>query len=513
MSYVYVCVEPPPSKQRFVVKRLRPEFNREPRAPQRFLSECLIWLRLGRHTNIVTARSAHQALPEPPAIVLEYLPGSVRGAMTGTPWEAGRVVLLGIGVLRALLHAGSVLPGFVHADLKPENLLLTSDGVVKVTDFGLSRMAAEHGGPAGGGTPMYMAPEQANGEPLTDAVDRYALGCILFEAITGHPVFGWLTDPDECRRLHADTPPSPTVTGLPDLDRLIAALLAKDPATRPTLRAALDTMAGIADRLGVPVPEASAEPPTWIQLGNVAQSLVNIRLMDEAIALYREILAVPDELDVRYATVGPVLARALREVDRLDEAEAALDRTARAFEHPEARRAAPDLRANWLNERASMAEVRGDRETARRLREQVVHIVPGGSVGWANLGKFRKDEGDSAGAVAAMTRAWQISADLRYAFHLVTWLIVADRATEAVPVGREVVRWHPDSGLAHALCLMALRLGAPADPATRRELAYHVERLGRIGLSVDELEGSGVPPEQWRQWIGGLRRSLAGMGR
>jgi tetratricopeptide (TPR) repeat protein len=507
MSYVYVCAEPPPSNRRFAVKRLRREFNRTPEASRRFLRECLIWLKLGRHTNIVTAHSAHQAWPEPPALVLEYHPRSVREALTGEPWAVGRTVLLGIGILRALRHAATVFPDFVHADLKPENVLLSSDGVVKVTDFGLSRMVAETAGRDGAaGTPAYMAPEQVNGDQLTIATDVYALGCLLYEAAIGQPVFGWRDD-RAYRRAHTVTAAPRPATGVPELDRLISACLAKDPHLRPSTRAALDELERTAVRLRVPVPDAVAEYPGWPELRNVAQSLVSIRLFEESIALCREILATPDEDPQRRLWTGPVLARALRESGRLAEAQAELDQTDRVFQHPAAGNVPGGCRVDWLNEQAAVASLRGDHDAALPLGEQVVAIAPEGSVGWANLGKVRHQLGDIEGAVAAMTRAWEISADLRYAFHLISWLIVVGRSADAAPIAREAASWHPDSGLAHALCVMALEESAVrGDARARTDLMLHIGQLDRLRLSFDELDGSGVSLQQWQRWRSTVRR-------
>lgn len=131
--------------------------------------------------------------------------------------------------------------GLVHADLKPANVLVGADGVPILVDFGITRHVATWGGREAldaanvAGTPAYMAPEQVSGGLIDARADLYALGCILYELLTGRPPFVG----DRARVLQAQLsrgplPPSARVEGIPpDLDELCMALLAKGPAQRP----------------------------------------------------------------------------------------------------------------------------------------------------------------------------------------------------------------------------------------------------------------------------------------
>ncbi len=164
-----------------------------------------------------------------------------------------------VAAVRALHAAGKL-----HRDLKPSNVRVTADGRVVVLDFGLVlplRRDETRSAPAeAAGTPAYMAPEQATGDPIDEAADWYAVGVMLYEALTGTRPFGQVArDSRMALKQHVDGPaPGDFVDGVPDdLDRLCAALLRAEPRRRPRG----DTLArgaGIAPRSPAPAIDHAA---------------------------------------------------------------------------------------------------------------------------------------------------------------------------------------------------------------------------------------------------------------
>ena len=175
---------------------------------------------------------------------------SLRARLGRGPLSVAEAVSILRDVSRALAYAHE--HGVVHRDIKPDNVLLSGHTAV-VTDFGIAKaIAAAAAGPTGTtltqlgtavGTPAYMAPEQAAGDPETDhRADIYAFGCMAYELLAGRPPFAGLP-PHKLMVAHMSEMPAPLGELRPDCPPALAALvmqcLAKDPASRPASAAEL----------------------------------------------------------------------------------------------------------------------------------------------------------------------------------------------------------------------------------------------------------------------------------
>ncbi|MFI0544926.1 protein kinase [Streptomyces sp. WSLK1-3] len=226
------------------VKLLRSDLAEQESFQLRFTREAKAVARLN-HVNIVSVfdsgEDTGRGAPEP-FIVMEYVEGcSLRELLDQHVAHSGAMPLalrIAIEVLAAL--AESHARGLIHRDVKPSNVMMTRRHSVKVMDFGIAR--ATHSGLGSMtqtgmvvGTPQYLSPEQALGQPVDERSDLYSVSCMLFEMVPGRLPFSG----DSALGIayqHVQTPaptPSQCNPSLPaSVDRLLAVALSKEPAKR-----------------------------------------------------------------------------------------------------------------------------------------------------------------------------------------------------------------------------------------------------------------------------------------
>ncbi len=247
MGVVYKAIDESLDRE-VAVKVIHPELVRDPGTAERFLGEARAMARV-RHPHVVQIFSYGRHLDQP-FLVMELMEGeTLEERLAGRNLDA-LAVDEALGVLDAVAQGVDAIhaAGGVHRDLKPANILFATSFRVAVSDFGLATQGSR-GSDEGLGTAAYLAPERVTaldedipGGGLSPAADRYALGCIAFELLTGDVPF----DAPDIERIliqHLYKEPPSLGTRRPELGTRFAAavlpFLAKDPAARPTHARAL----------------------------------------------------------------------------------------------------------------------------------------------------------------------------------------------------------------------------------------------------------------------------------
>ena len=265
--------------------------------PHRLSRDVESRLRFDREAKIVAAISHPNILAlyefdaegETPYVVTELLEGeTLRSLLMRGPVSWRRAAEIGASIADGLsaAHAKQI----VHRDLKPENIFITTDGRVKILDFGLARsrprpaplddnVATERltadeleDDAVVVGTVGYMSPEQLRGEPAGPASDLFALGCILFECVTGAPPFAAKSPVETISAVLRDDLPEMTESGrgVPfDLERIIRRCVEKHPHAR--FQSAGDLAFALRALSSGPAPRAShhgsfPKPLAWLAL-------------------------------------------------------------------------------------------------------------------------------------------------------------------------------------------------------------------------------------------------------
>jgi serine/threonine-protein kinase len=293
-GYAFVFAARQPDGTPVAIKVLKSRYAGDPPFASRFRNESETAAKL-EHPNIIRIRSVAR-MGEHVYYAMDLCADSLSGRIAREgPLSEEAILGIARDITAALEFAHQ--QGVIHRDLKPDNVLLRSDGGAVLTDFGIARAISGYTASTGVnmtiGTPHYLSPEQAQGRPLDPRVDFYALGVTLYKAATGEVPFT-STDWFELARMHVEDPPPSLRKKRPEIskrfERVVMKCLAKHPddryANAAELRADLDDVEqkrrptvqlgtaplGTAQR--VAIAEGPARSRTWLLVAGPAVGLL-----------------------------------------------------------------------------------------------------------------------------------------------------------------------------------------------------------------------------------------------
>jgi tetratricopeptide (TPR) repeat protein len=440
-------------REPFAAKTFRDEiFSQSPLVAERFVREGLAWIRLDVHPNVTQARMVER-IDGKPFLFLEYVSGGDLGSWIGTPRltkDLPQVLRFAIQFCDGMIHALSKKLR-AHRDIKPRNCLITHNGVLKITDFGLAKLFDEDiisqiptpGNQAQNfnltataiGTCTHMAPEQFENAVEVDArADIYAFGVMLYQMVKGELPFVGDTWQD-LEHLHKTQPAPYLDTTEKPLANLVQKCLEKDPAQRigsfKEVRVALESV------FKKVVGSAPPEPPqgtalTAVQWSNKGSSLDNLGRRTEALACYdaalklapnlaaawfnkgvalfgsdepQEALACYEQalrIDPRTAQVWSNKGVVLKSLGKMQEAMACYDRAVQCN---------PRYPNAWINKGVALRAL-GKGEEALACYDQALGLNPGDASAWTNRGNILHALGRSEEALASYDRALALNSNL-----------------------------------------------------------------------------------------------------
>jgi serine/threonine protein kinase/Tol biopolymer transport system component len=268
------------------LKFLPPELVRDPDAKARFLQEARSASSL-EHPNICTVHEIGEDEEGRLYIVMPCYDGeTLRRKIERGPLSVDEATEIALQVARGLHKAHRA--GIVHRDIKPANLVVTSDGVVKILDFGLAKLAGSLALTRTGsslGTPAYMSPEQTKGEPVDHRADLWSLGVVLYEMLAGRRPFRGDHDQAVLYSILNEEPQplSQARVDIPqELERVIDGLLKKTVAERfPSIDGPLLALSKLRNEpltrtfaTEITDAERAAERRSWLRTGIVAAAFL-----------------------------------------------------------------------------------------------------------------------------------------------------------------------------------------------------------------------------------------------
>ncbi|MFL6230342.1 MAG: protein kinase domain-containing protein [Pyrinomonadaceae bacterium] len=245
MGAVYLAEDMSLLDRDVAIKFLHLRSNADPHSQKRFIREAQAAAELD-HPNICAVYEVGRQ-DDIDFIVMQYVEGETLATrLERQPMEVCESLAIMTQVVEALAEAHA--HHIIHRDIKPQNIMITPRGQVKVLDFGLAKLAPTVGADSVTqtqsrislpglviGTAPYMSPQQAKGEPVDVRSDLFSLGAMLYECVGGEPPFSGATPMEICAQVIQFDPPPPSRLNshvLPELDRVILKALAKEPGRR-----------------------------------------------------------------------------------------------------------------------------------------------------------------------------------------------------------------------------------------------------------------------------------------
>ncbi len=259
MGAVYLAEQPGLGRE-VAIKELIVSTVADPTALKRFMQEAQVMARTS-HPNLVQVHDLEQ-IGDANYIVLEFVRGkSLRDRINQGTLPMPQTFAVMHGVLQALDYAHK--HAIVHRDMKPENVLMSEEGDVKVADFGIARLTDDSGAGSTAtktgttvGTPQYMSPEQVASSKVDGRSDLYSAGIMFYELVVGQPPFtaSEADGPFTLMAKHVQAPPKPPSVHRPGLDMGLEEVILKSLSKRPEERYQSgqefdDAMSRVADRL------------------------------------------------------------------------------------------------------------------------------------------------------------------------------------------------------------------------------------------------------------------------
>ena len=488
---------------RLALKTFQARYLWNDEAIARFEREALVWIELGKHPNIVHAMLV-QRVANRPYLWLEFIDGeSLADCLARQTLTIGRSLNYALQFCRGMRHAHET-HAVIHRDIKPANILITNDDVLKITDFGLSKLQAEFVGEAclregksisadeletvsgmfvtaAGqcmGTPAYIAPEAIVAPQTVDGrTDIYSFGIVLYEMLTGERPFH---QPNILQQ-QLDAVPAPVRLMNPDvsvdLDRLVMRCLEKEPSRRfqnfAELESALLQVQESASELQLPETEDVSVPlfGQWFMKGF---TFMELGKYEASISCFQKVIELDPSQHEAYNNIGVCLTK----LGRYEEAASAVEKAVVAK---------PDYSEAWSNLGGLYGRLQRYEEGIEACNRAIV-IKPRWAEAHSNLGSNQAGAGHPGEAESSFYRA--IAEDETYWLaYLKLAQLYADRGSleEALKLLQAAIQVNPrEPDLLASLAACLTDLNQQQEAAKYLELALQADSEHPLARRVEQ---------------------------